>query len=252
MGPGRKPRKEPTRARTNGGGREASMGPGRKPRKEPPALAPRSAPSPCFNGAWAKTQEGTGTAPCTATFPIGASMGPGRKPRKEHEGAAGRHRGAAAASMGPGRKPRKERRPRSPSPATRSRINGAWAKTQEGTFVRMGCVRPTGTLQWGLGENPGRNTWNVGIGNSLGWLQWGLGENPGRNQLLGLLCGGLGGASMGPGRKPRKERPTSSRCTASVRTCFNGAWAKTQEGTPSTGLPPGAVAAGFNGAWAKT
>ncbi len=60
MGPGRKPRKEQA-ADDIGKGREraASMGPGRKPRKERPVSAPAASPPSCFNGAWAKTQEGT-------------------------------------------------------------------------------------------------------------------------------------------------------------------------------------------------
>ncbi len=90
---------------------------------------------------------------------------------------------AHRASMGPGRKPRKER----------SRA------------ARAGTTRPK--LQWGLGENPGRNRGSRAGGEHAGCrasmgpgrkprkeldevamarsleaaLQWGLGENPGRN-----------------------------------------------------------------------
>ncbi len=183
------------------------------------------------------------------------------------------------ASMGPGRKPRKEPlggRPRSPR---RRR------------------------LQWGLGENPGRNGAHPSPSTALSALQWGLGENPGRNAVARVgQDAHEGRASMGPGRKPRKEpaaygeavvarapvlqwglgenpgRNRGRRRRWARRTRrFNGAWAKTQEGTVhgfhassgeetlqwGLGENPGRntlhdyplcgkTTNGFNGAWAKT
>ncbi len=87
----------------------------------------------CFNGAWAKTQEGTRSPSTSLSLSIEASMGPGRKPRKEPYGEA--------------------------------------------------VVARAPVLQWGLGENPGRNLVDRHAARSDGLR-----------------------ASMGPGRKPRKER----------------------------------------------
>ncbi len=182
MGPGRKPRKEPGGDRPAGPRLVASMGPGRKPRKELTQEAitairalelqwglgenPGRNRTPCaswparrarFNGAWAKTQEGTGS----------------------HRERRARRR----ASMGPGRKPRKER---------------------GGENEPERHQKPP--LQWGLGENPGRNSEVARlVRESIEGLQWGLGENPGRNSDLDDDEAAEVLASMGPGRKPRKE-----------------------------------------------
>ncbi len=60
--------------------------------------------------------------------------------------------------MGPGRKPRKERnRPAATAGRAGGRFNGAWAKTQEGTLGGKSAMVELLRLQWGLGENPGRN-----------------------------------------------------------------------------------------------
>ncbi len=59
MGPGRKPRKEPLHRATPGPVVQASMGPGRKPRKERLGQVAGDGHRQRFNGAWAKTQEGT-------------------------------------------------------------------------------------------------------------------------------------------------------------------------------------------------
>ncbi len=168
--------------RRHGHRARASMGPGRKPRKEPGGTGAAPSPSAGFNGAWAKTKEGTAIRRATRTpgqsgLQWGLGENPGRKPAVEGHRPHLRH-----ASMGPGRKPRKER-------------PGAGR-------VSLIAYR----LQWGLGENPGRNLGEaVARGESVeasmgpgrkprkehlkalpsltggSMLQWGLGENPGRN-----------------------------------------------------------------------
>ncbi len=207
--------------------------------------------------------------------------------------------------MGPGRKPRKEPSDGQRVAGCRMRFNGAWAKTQEGTAsTNAAAISNATVLQWGLGENPGRNHGLHPLaGRMLPPLQWGLGENPGRNRTLrtrirpgwtpcfngawaktqeGTVPEAepaapiaesfngawaktqegtevqtpeapfVGHASMGPGRKPRKEHRWHAWPTVGTGACFNGAWAKTQEGT---GGGPGRWRyrrVGFNGAWAKT
>ncbi len=254
--------------------RAASMGPGRKPRKEPTASSRRSRATPGFNGAWAKTQEGTPSSVSVRCIcrqlQWGLGENPGRNARREglseaavhgfngawaktQEGTYHSRMGGAPprfASMGPGRKPRKERR------------------------VRRGGFRAS-KLQWGLGENPGRNVERgpvrlrgfsiasmgpgrkprkePGIGvwsRNAAWLQWGLGENPGRNGCLRQDALDRARASMGPGRKPRKELSISGITAPPSR--FNGAWAKTQEGTPPRSANGAETSSCFNGAWAKT
>ncbi len=84
--------------------------------------------------------------------------------------------------MGPGRKPRKEPSATYEDIAATSRFNGAWAKTQEGTILPQLLIDTSSELQWGLGENPGRNRARRTVLGTIGYeLQWGLGENPGRN-----------------------------------------------------------------------
>ncbi len=227
---------------------------------------------PRFNGAWAKTQEGTGREGRRDAHRE-ASMGPGRKPRKEPVVQRGRRAAGGGASMGPGRKPRKERdldgryigdcwlqwglgenpgrnRRSLTSYHPRPRFNGAWAKTQEGTAVRlqrgvlgvasMGPGRkPRKELERHRGGQPRRRRASMGPGRKprkepsgtidiqirSEVLQWGLGENPGRNPRA---------APVGPRRDG-----------------FNGAWAKTQEGTTRRSRSS-ATGRRFNGAWAKT
>ncbi len=142
-------------------GEEASMGPGRKPRKEPTIKIDgdlssfrlqwglgenpgRNAtpscrgwrPPPRFNGAWAKTQEGTRDVLARVLEWGEASMGPGRKPRKEPRVRVLLQRldvqgfnGAWAKTQEGTRQYGGDRRS-----DVRS-FNGAWAKTQEGTGV---------------------------------------------------------------------------------------------------------------------
>ncbi len=162
-----------------------------------------------FNGAWAKTQEGTvrrclgerlgeplqwglGENPGRnarwvrrAPASGGASMGPGRKPRKERRLPPRGLVGHPPASMGPGRKPRKERvrycigvgdaRYASMGPGRKPR-----KERDQGQRVSVRRL-----LQWGLGENPGRNPpMSLDRRVTPPLLQWGLGENPGRNYGL--------------------------------------------------------------------
>ncbi len=183
-GLGENPGRNLRRFHRGGVGEAASMGPGREPTKEP-------APSEGVPGDRAQ-----------------ASMGPGQKPRKE----SGVHLDLCdlgTASMGPGRKPRKELSTSSRRWPRSTRFNGAWAKTQEGTVAVTVAVGPS-MLQWGLGENPGRNIMSHRRAHSTVTLQWGLGENPGRNRPRVHAAGHDLVASMGPGRKPRKE-PSRSR-----------------------------------------
>ncbi len=231
MGPGRKPRKELAEACARALIALASMGPGRKPRKEHLRWRGRNCARPSFNGAWAKTQEGT----CAVSLEVSddglASMGPGRKPRKELAHSTGSHN-LPKLQWGLGENPGRNGDTAPTCQTPEGCFNGAWAKTQEGTIV-YGCDRLVygGWLQWGLGENPGRNfAREAPEQGTTVMLQWGLGENPGRNPTSStapsvqppMLQWGLGEnpgrntgrqdryraapvASMGPGRKPRKE-----------------------------------------------
>ncbi len=206
MGPGRKPRKElsgflsdaDAEGRLQWGlgenpGRNSPLtgtppyrsgfnGAWAKTQEGTPAGRRRGAPRRRgFNGAWAKTQEGTvvleresapregasmGPGRKPRKEPFGcrrvrsrrrASMGPGRKPRKEHPLAGLQCFQCFAASMGPGRKPRKEHREGGAAPRVGAASMGPGRKPRKERLQSNPATTCRPELQWGLGENPGRN-----------------------------------------------------------------------------------------------
>ncbi len=130
--------------------------------------------------------------------------------------------------MGPGRKPRKEHE----------------AEAEQTSEQRE--------LQWGLGENPGRNELREPVCVHFPPpLQWGLGENPGRNCAEATRAEQRGTGFNGAWAKTQEGTRFEGRERLSALR-FNGAWAKTQEGTCTMSTGCAACASCFNGAWAKT
>ncbi len=205
-------------------------------------------------------------------------MGPGRKPRKEQGRlAAVRAYLNAWLQWGLGENPGRNADFKMDLDA-RVKLQWGLGENPGRNIYRLLAVVPfPATLQWGLGENPGRNSCVGSRTPGAEPLQWGLGENPGRNHEISVSDGsGVGGLQWGLGENPGRN-DGAPRGIRGRRFGFNGAWAKTQEGTAvpaalgadvsrPASMGPGrkprkelsrrwlkpSWRTSFNGAWAKT